>query len=124
MPHDQQLNVDDHSPKNPLGGLSKPMSLNYIEENTYIMSAVVCLWLLAFYCRQSSTIDSVLVLTCVDVVKGFETGAKATVSISINTQASEVKDKVEACISGMQIPENVHLSNLECEPTLAPNLDG
>ncbi|KAF7134995.1 hypothetical protein RHSIM_Rhsim08G0099600 [Rhododendron simsii] len=96
MPHDQQLNVDDHSPKNPLGGLSKPIS----------------------------TIDSVLVLTCVDVVKGFETGAKATVSISINTQASEVKDKVEACISRMQRPENVHLSNLECEPTLAPNLDG
>lgn len=49
MPHDQQLNVDDHSPKNPLGGLSKPMSLNYIEENTYITSAL-CLWLLAFYC--------------------------------------------------------------------------
>ncbi|KAI8542131.1 hypothetical protein RHMOL_Rhmol08G0115500 [Rhododendron molle] len=74
MPHDQQLNVDDHSPKNPLG---------------------------------------------------FETGAKATVSISINTQASEVKDKVpEACIPGMQRPENVLLSNLECEPTLAPNLDG
>lgn len=70
-------------------------------------------------------IDSVLVLTCVDVVKGFETGAKATVSISINTQASEVKDKVpEACIPGTQRPENVLLSNLECEPTLAPNLDG
>ncbi|KAE9466866.1 hypothetical protein C3L33_01252, partial [Rhododendron williamsianum] len=97
MQHDQQLNVDDHSPKNPLGGLSKPIS----------------------------TIDSVLVLTCVDVVKGFETGAKATVSISINTQASEVKDKVpEACIPGTQRPENVLLSNLECEPTLAPNLDG
>lgn len=38
MPHDQQLNVDDHSPKNPLGGLSKP--LNYTEENTYITSAL------------------------------------------------------------------------------------
>ncbi|XP_058179358.1 transcription factor SPATULA-like isoform X1 [Rhododendron vialii] len=49
MPHDQQLNVDDHSPKKPLGRLSKPMFLNYIEENTYITSAV-CLWLLVFYC--------------------------------------------------------------------------
>lgn len=55
---------------------------------------------------------------------GFETGAKATVSISFNTQASDVKDKVlEACTPGTQRPENVLLSNLECETVLAPNLD-
>lgn len=55
--------------------------------------------------------NSVLVLTCVDAVKGFETGAKVPVSISINAQASEVKDKVpEACIPGTQRPENVLLS--------------
>uniref|UniRef100_A0A5B7AFJ7 BHLH domain-containing protein n=1 Tax=Davidia involucrata TaxID=16924 RepID=A0A5B7AFJ7_DAVIN len=55
----------------------------------------------------------------------FQVGAKATVPIPFDTQASDLKDNtLQASIVGGDRSEGVLVTNLECNPILSPQLNG